>query len=357
MSKKKDIRNIMFQLASRYGNAPTFDEEAIVSEYEKKNADDTGMLIKLVTIFGAILAAIALLFFMGITNLYNSAAALLIFGTGFIAGSVWLNAFEDGLTLVTASITGYMVGITLFCFGLEKMGLTTSMICTWIIAISITSFFITRSYLFSFISVILICGSFLGILMDHKTYDLVYFYISIITILLTFVFVEEPGILRANKLVSMRYEPIRSGLMAALIFGLVIAGVKGIVPISPDQKWVAFIPTMAAIIYLIYRASAIFSIATTGSRWLIYIIALVPLALTVSAPAISGSLLILFLSFYANYKTGLIIGILSLVYFTCQYYYDLNFTLLTKSCFLFISGIIFVLLYLFINKKWNDEKI
>ena len=61
---------------------------------------------------------------------------------------------------------------------------------------------------------------------------------------------------------------------------------------------------------------------------------------------------------WVNYKTGLVIGIISFIYFISQYYYDLNFTLLTKSIILFSSGIVFILFYLFTNKKLNtNEKI
>ena len=46
------------------------------------------------------------------------------------------------------------------------------------------------------------------------------------------------------------------------------------------------------------------------------------------------------------------------IYFISQYYYDLNFTLLTKSILLFSSGVLFLLLYLFTHKNLTqNEKI
>jgi len=79
---------------------------------------------------------------------------------------------------------------------------------------------------------------------------------------------------------------------------------------------------------------------------------------TIFSPSISGAMIIVLLSFLVNYKTGLAIGIISLIYFISQYYYDLNFTLLTKSIILFSSGIVFLLFYLFTTKKLNsNEKI
>jgi len=79
---------------------------------------------------------------------------------------------------------------------------------------------------------------------------------------------------------------------------------------------------------------------------------------TAFSPVILGILLIILLSFLVNYKLGLSVGILTFIYFICQYYYDLNYTLLTKSILLFSSGILFLIFYIFIHKYLgSNEKI
>ena len=91
---------------------------------------------------------------------------------------------------------------------------------------------------------------------------------------------------------------------------------------------------------------------------MIYILSALILVSTIFSPSISGGIVIVLLSFLVNYKTGLAIGIISIIYFVSQYYYDLNFTLLTKSIILFVSGIMFLLFYLFTAKNLNtNEKI
>jgi len=90
----------------------------------------------------------------------------------------------------------------------------------------------------------------------------------------------------------------------------------------------------------------------------IYALSILLLLPTVLSPAISGAILIILLSFLVNYKTSLVIGIAAFIYFVSQYYYDLHFTLLTKSILLFSSGILFLGLYLLTHKKLtSNEKI
>ena len=89
---------------------------------------------------------------------------------------------------------------------------------------------------------------------------------------------------------------------------------------------------------------------------LIYALTSLVLIPLLFAPFILGVIVLILISFLVNYKTGLVIGILSIVYFISRYYYDLDFTLLTKSILLFVSGIIFLLLYILTNKKLNTHE-
>jgi uncharacterized membrane protein len=80
------------------------------------------------------------------------------------------------------------------------------------------------------------------------------------------------------------------------------------------------------------------------------------LSSTAMNPAISGSILVILLNFMANYKTGFVIGLLAFVYFVSQYYYDLSFSLLTKSYMMLVTGALFLILYLFVYKKLQSHE-
>jgi len=83
---------------------------------------------------------------------------------------------------------------------------------------------------------------------------------------------------------------------------------------------------------------------------------LVCLGFTAISPAISGSLLLLLLSFKVNYRTGVALGIMGFIYSIGMFYYDLNITLLQKSLIMFGSGVFFILLYFLIFKKSNSHE-
>ena len=189
-------------------------------------------------------------------------------------------------------------------------------------------------------------------------YNLIHLYIAFITLMLTYCMLNESKIITSSKKLSKLYNPIRIGLTISLLFGLVIIGKRNLIPISQNYIWLSSIVLFFVVIYLVSMISNILDIKSVKNKILIYSLSILILIPTVFSPSISGAILIILLSFLVNYKTGLIIGIISFIYFISQYYYDLNFTLLTKSIILFSSGIVFIIFHLFTNKKLDiNEKI
>ena len=175
---------------------------------------------------------------------------------------------------------------------------------------------------------------------------------------MTYIFLKEAMLIKARKSLSKLYNPVRIGLIFSFLPGLVFLGKRGLFPVSPGYIWLSSIVIIAAIVFLVSKLFNILNITEPKHRIGIYIFTVLALSLTALSPAISGAILIMLLSFLVNYKTGFVLGIISFIYFISQYYYDLNFTLLTKSILLFSTGVVFVLLYLFTSKKLAaDEKV
>ena len=80
------------------------------------------------------------------------------------------------------------------------------------------------------------------------------------------------------------------------------------------------------------------------------------MALCAYTPGISGTLLIILLSYRTNFKPGLAIGIAAFVYFISNFYYNLNINLLNKSLLLIGSGLLFLALYGLILKLKSNEQ-
>ena len=334
------------------------NEKAILNEYQNQQENKSSLAIKVLSIFGGFLATLAFLGFLAIAGLYDSEFGLLIFGIGFIVSAIWLNKEYDKLIIDTFSISIYVTGFALFAFGLSEMKVDENIIAILISLIALSSLIITQNFILSFISVLAISGSFLFLIISNNSYDLIHLYVAINTVILTYLFLNEAKIISSNKRLSQLYNPIRIGMVISLLFGLISVGKRHLIPISQSHIWVSSIVMILVTMYLVYTIIKINEVNTVKSKVMIYTLSALILMSTIFSPSISGAIVIILLSFLTNYKTGLAIGIISIIYFISQYYYDLNFTLLTKSIILFVSGIMFLLFYLFTTKNLNtNEKI
>ncbi|RKD94526.1 DUF4401 domain-containing protein [Marinifilum flexuosum] len=356
MENDINIRKNIEYISKLEGNRFKFNENKIEKEYADSQKEKSSIAIKILSIIGGFLATLAFLGFLLIAGLYDSEAGLVITGSLFTGIAIWLNVEYKKLIIDTLSVSAYAIGLFLIVFGLTALDIGGITICILLILIALLTIGITKSYILSFISVLTINGCFIYLIFDNDVYGLIHVYDAILLVLLTYVFLNEAKLLADKRFPSKLYNPIRIGLMISLITGLVFVGQRGIFDFGIKHIWASSIITIPLTIYLISIIVKIIGITNTKLLYLIYTLSILFLIPTALSPAISGALLIILLSFLVNYKTGLVIGIISFIYFISQYYYDLNYTLLTKSIILFVSGIIFLLFYLFTHKKLGQNE-
>lgn len=333
------------------------DEKAILNEYNLQK-ENKSRSIKILSVFGGFLGMLSFLGFLALAGLYDSEFGLLLFGTGFIVAAIWLNKEYDKLIIDTFSISIYILGFILVAFGLLQLEVDENVIVLLISLIAICSLFITQNYILSFISILTVSCSFFTLIILNDLYDLIHLYIAVNSLILAYVFLNEAKIISASKKLCKLYNPIRIGLVFSLLLGLIAIGNKDLVPLSSNYSWLSSIVIIAVILYIVYSIIKINEIIATKSKLLIYFLSCLLFISTLFSPSISGAIVIILLSFLVNYKTGLVIGIISFIYFISQFYYDLNLTLLTKSIILVSSGIVFLMFYLFTTKKLHlNEKI
>ena len=351
MNRKEQLLNIANSIKTSEGDYFNFNETELIEELNHQQENKSSLAIKILSIFGGILSSFAFLGFLLIAGLYDSNIGMLVFGVGFIAGSVLINKAQDKLITDTLSVSLYILGLALIGFSLSDIDFNENLIILIFLCIAISSLLITQNYILSFISILTINGSLLALIVSNDLYSLIHLYITINTALLVFIFLNEAKITTYNNMFSKLYNPSRIAIVISLVTGLIVVGTKDFLPISTHIIWISSLVFFVAIIYLISKIVSVLHIKTSKNKNLIYLLSGNILIPTVLSPSISGALLIVLLSFYVNYKTGLVIGIISFIYFISQYYYDLSFTLLTKSILLFSSGILFIAFYLIINKK------
>lgn len=357
MKNKEEIKELLDYFQNTEDKPLRFDEGAIISAYQKDDGSQS-LSIKILSVFGGILASLTFLGFLFTTGLHKSDAALLVFGSVFIAVSIWINIEYDKIIIDTMSVSFFIIGFILIGLSCWQLKIDKNIISISFIVIAFASLSIVRNYVLSFVSVLIINGSFLALIITNNNYDLIFIYGSLLTLLMTYFFLAEATIITSSKALSKLYNPVRIGLIFSFLSVLFFFGKSGILPLSPNLTWISSIVIISVVVYLVSKLFSVLNISKTQHKLSIYIFTVLALLPTALFPAISGAILILLLSFWVNYKTGFVLGIILFVYFISKYYYDLNFTLLTKSIILFSTGILFIALYLFTNKKLTtNEKI
>ena len=355
MKDEENIKELLAYFQTTEKNEFLIDKEAIEKAFQKNNGSQS-LAIRILSILGGLLASLTFIGFLFLAKLYDSDIGLLIFGTLCIAGAIWINKVYYEIIMDTLSVSVFTIGFILWGLGLNKLHVTENSISIVFILIAISSLYIVQNYILSFLAILIINGSILAIIISNKNFDLILIYVSFLAILLAYLFLHEAKIISINKAISKLYNPLRIGLIFSFLSGLIIFGKKGILPVSNEYIWVPSVIIISTIIYLLSYLFEILEIIKTNQKISISVFCFLLLLLTVLSPAISGSILIVLLSFFVNYKTGFVIGITALIYSISQYYYDLNFTLLTKSILLFSSGVIFTTLYLFTHKKLTPNE-
>ena len=340
---------LLHSIALKEGADFNYDATAILNEYKLHQENATNSTIKILTIFGGFLASLAFLGFLALAGLYDSKIGLLVVGSVFIIAAIWSNTIYNKLIIDTFSISIYVIGYVVLAIGLDRFQIDENFITLLICCIACCTLIITQGYIISFISTLIVNGSILSLIISNDMYFFIHIYIIFNTLLISYLFLNEANIISVHKKLSKLYDPLRIGILISLLFGLIAIGKKDLLPIQQIDGWLTSIILITVILYLTFRITKIIEIASNKKKFVIYILSFLLLLLTLFSPSISGALIILLLSFLVNYKTGLVIGIVSFIYFISQFYYDLNFTLLTKSIILFSTGMVFLLFYVLIT--------
>jgi len=342
---------ILRHVALLEGDGFVYDDKAILEEYERLLHTQSNLAIKVLTIAGGILATLSFLGFWALAGFFNSNLWLVIFGISFVVLAIGLSKKTNALFFDTLCISCYSVGLSLLAFGLLEWNVNETIVALSISSIALCSLLISQKYMLSFISVLVVFGSLLLVILSNNAYALVHLYIALTAAILVFVFLHESKLISWNKKLSQLYAPLRIGLVFSLLFGLIAVGKRNLIPVSPYSMCISSVALMAIGFYLIHRILSVLEIKEKSKQLSIYLLAACILATCVFSPSIIGAILIILISFFVNYKTTFAIGILALIYFVCQYYYDLDFTLLTKSIIMLASGALFFILYLFTKKR------
>lgn len=356
MDKLSTVERALEQIRLEEGEGFQMDREKILDRYRDDQRETTSLAIKILSVAGGLLATLAFAGFLGVLDLFESRWALLVLGPILLGLSLGIQRIFKTLILDSLGISLYVLGMVLTLMGLWKFNLTGNSLALAMLLLALATLALSRSPLLSFCSVLTVASTLLHLILENDLPDLIHLYVACFSLALAHGMLKEEKYRCAPPFIGERYGPLRIGLTFALLIGLAALGIGDLVPLTKNWRWISALVPLALILYLVPSISKTLG-ATKKGGTTAFVLTALSLLPTLFAPAIAGALLLTLLSFKVKYPTGLGLGIIALVYFVIQYYYDLNLTLLTKSILLFTSGILFLLFHLFFTKGTKDEKI
>lgn len=363
MNKKTAVSELIHQFKETEGESLVLNEQAVVAETAEAAENKTTVSITILSILGGFFATLAFIGFLLLTGVYDSEAALLIFGLGLIGASVALNKAYNKVIVDTVSVSAFMAGFCMFGIALMQMKTDEKHVCLIFLFAAIVILVVNRSFLLSFLSFGIIFGSLICLIyLSSVLYVVMYIYLSLLAVVLTVMSVKESFIITRVRKFSRLYQPLHLALVCALIASFQSGITQDYYYYSEDYvnySWVLSCTSILAIVYTLTKILPLYAIKDNNlQKGFVYAGAVVLLLPTLYAPAISCGLLILVLSYLVNNKVTLAMGIVSFIYSIILFYYNLGYTLLNKSIILFVTGVLFLGAYvLFVNQIKSDEKI
>lgn len=349
------MKELVKQLEQESGRSFEWNESAALEEAEKKHDHQSGLTVKLLSVLGGLLAALFFIGFCFISRLYESSFALMFFGIVFIGGAIVLNKLYDNVLLDTISVSLYIIGYTFLGMGMGKAQASEDLICWVFIATGCGTLLLIQNYILSFLAVLFINGSLMSFLFRYSDYHLHHVYLSFLTLTVTCWYLNEARLLRIHPAIARLYNPLRLGLTVSFLGALFLVSTNWFNIIFQHYLWISFLPVFAASLFMVFRILDLLGVNAIREKFIVYVLCAAVLLPTCWSPAIAGAILIVLLSFRVHYRTGLVFGTVSFIYFISQYYYDLKLTLLTKSALMLTSGLFFLILYVLTRKKLTAD--
>lgn len=348
------VRTQLDRIRAQEGEFFRIDEEAFHAQLQADADEDRSLVIKVLSVLGGIIGTLT---FFGLTMMAWFEEPLLLGVVSLVAALV-LSSKVKTILLDTVLVASYVAGVILIAVGLGKYNFTEIHILQLVFLIGLVTLVLSENFMLVILSILMMNAS-----LVYYTYELdfpmgYHFIVAVNVVLLCRFMLSENRIITAGRFFNVRYDAIRAGLVYSLLIGLLVFPNFRMLYKGESTLWVSSIIISAAILYTVYQLIHRYKIHVQTNQVLVYLLALIFLVPAIVAPYLSGALLILLLSFYTQYQSGIGLGVVALLVAIIYYYYDLDLTLLTKSGILVGSGILLLALYYGVHRKMvYDEKI
>ena len=314
---------------------------------EKEARAYQGMGIKLLSIAGGLLGSLFITSFI-FMFLTDSAVASILIGLITLIAALYADKKFDSTVVDTACIGGYIAACAMMGYGINKAFGNDNITTLLMLATAMGVMRFTTSYMLNFISVLIVTGSLFSFISINNAYELIHVLVAILVLSYTLFSLYEAKLLASGPRINMVYNSWRNALLCAVLALLAYIAVDNVFAEHITYEWISSIVIIGTYLFFLNKLTDYLQIAQYAIR--IYSFSLLIMLMAVFSPAICGALLILLISFHVGHRLGLILGVIALVYFTGQFYYNLHYTLLIKSMMMFGTGIMFLAAWYILRK-------
>ncbi len=236
-------------------------------------------------------------------------------GVGFIAGALAGSGLLRSHTFLDATIVSlYILGCVLVAIG--SGGLSAA--CCALMVISLVTLLLTDKYVMAFISILLLNGSIAGLYFESDTGQCLHMHTAMTILTLTCTCLYEAALISSTPKINRLYQPVVTGLfvsLAALLLAVALQPVWDDAGVS--YGWVLSLFIWAGIMFLVRQILRTCGVSTRNSI-IFYALSILILLPTLYAPAISGAIFMMLLSFRDSYKPAFVMSLVLLMYALIQ---------------------------------------
>jgi len=316
-----------------------FEKEKIEEEVQSDNALYSNLAVKILSILGGIIGSVFFIGFIVLSIIQDSDVGLLVMGSIFLIGSMAMGRVDKSVFLDTVNICAWLIGGMLVIGGLFSNGQHENVVALVSLIIATITFFTVNRFLLKFFSVLVVCGCMVVLILENDWFNLIQLMVIGCAVKMTALHLTEAKFISKNKFFNETYYPLRMGLVISFIMLLMLVGKAGrMAGMSFDHLWISSLVIVGCVLFSIKKImDGLEKDKDKGDHKgspqhvMVLVLSGVMLLPSIFAPSISGAILILILNYHLGHRTGIAIGVIAMVYFVIQYYYDLNLTLLEKS--------------------------
>lgn len=352
MELNKDIEKLEAQLKILEEKGLSFDKEAILEAKRLELTNHTSLSIKFIALLGGMLGSFTLLAAIYAMNfrlgyVFHLVSALLVWSAAF-----WIHTKKKQIIYDTILICLVLMASYFSYMMLSELDLGSTINNSFLaLLIGGVCLYFFKNELLAFLGSLGVLIALLFITLEIDVYWGPTVYLSFLIISTTSLFLKEASFLVINSKIRMAYKPMRIAhllVVLGIVFYISLFGFLDTFKILNTLVLIVIYGCLFTTAYYMIREQKLTNKKYLTVAVLVGLLTVVPIYMNLG---FGCSLLLVLLCFRAQYITGLLLAILSFCYFLFLFYYDLNYSLMTKSILLMGTGLFLWGLYALMTKK------